>query len=197
MIVLGIDPGLASTGYGCIDHSENRSRLICCGTITTPARTPLPDRLLTIFQRLTELIEQVNPEAIAVEELFFANNAVSVMGVAQARGVAILAACKPGTSVHEYTPLQVKQAVTGSGRADKTQVHRMVEILLGLHRGGEQDPGQAGTPSTAHESDALAIALCHAQTSRMGALIRDSQTQQLAKAPGGQPRGRGRPRRIR
>jgi crossover junction endodeoxyribonuclease RuvC len=142
------------------------------GTIKTPAGQPLAQRLQTIHSALVEIFRRCNPSVVAVEELFFANNALSVMGVAQARGVAVLAACQPGITVVEYTPLEIKQAVTGSGRADKTQVHRMVEILLGL-KAASNEPNEPPRMATAHESDALAAALCHAQSGKLAEIARD------------------------
>lgn len=163
MIIFGVDPGLASTGYGVIQYKDQICKVVDYGTIVTPANTPLPKRLLSIYETLRELINHHQPAFVIIEELFFANNALTVMGVAQARGVAVLAACQPGIVVAEYTPLQVKQAVTGSGRADKNQVHQMVNLILNLGK-------ESGKKRTAHESDALALALCHAHGSRISAL---------------------------
>jgi crossover junction endodeoxyribonuclease RuvC len=190
LIILGIDPGLASTGYGAIVQQGTSHRLVEVGTIRTSPAQALPQRLQFIHESLVEVIQRLQPQIVAVEELFFANNAVSVMGVAQARGVAILAASQPTVRITEFTPLQVKQAVTGSGRADKSQVHRMVEILLGLKARSESsrsgksrslpEAGEGGgtpgapdprlTPTTTHESDALALALCQAHSGRMAEL---------------------------
>jgi crossover junction endodeoxyribonuclease RuvC len=192
MIIAGVDPGLASTGYGVIEHNQGHSRPVEFGTIKTSATQPLAQRLQTIHGALVEVFRRCNPSVVAVEELFFANNALSAMGVAQARGVAVLAACQPGITVVEYTPLEIKLAVTGSGRADKTQVHRMVEILLGL-KAASNGPKQPLRMATAHESDALAAALCHAQSGKLAEIARDMS---LGTASRLIPHG-GAPRRAR
>lgn len=154
MIILGVDPGTATTGYGLINKQGQQYEVIDFGCITTPANTPLHDRLDTIFEELSEIIEKHKPEHIAVEELFFANNAKTAIAVGQARGVILLAGKKKGLSVFEYTPLEVKMALTGYGRADKNQIQQMVKALLMLTE----------IPKPDDAADALAIAICHGQS---------------------------------
>ncbi len=156
MIILGVDPGTATTGYGLIRKEGQRHTLIKYGCVLTPAKTPLHDRLDQIFDELSAIIEEYQPEQMAVEELFFTNNAKTAIAVGQARGVILLAGKKNGLEVHEYTPLEVKMALTGYGRADKNQIQQMVKTLLGLPE----------IPKPDDAADALAIAICHAQTFR-------------------------------
>lgn len=156
MIIMGIDPGTATTGYGIIKKEVQKHTLIKYGCILTPAKTPLCDRLDTIFDELSELIEEFRPDQIAVEELFFAANSKTAIAVSQARGVILLAGKKKGLPVHEYTPLEVKMALTGYGRADKNQIQQMVKTLLGLK----------DIPKPDDAADALAIAICHANSIR-------------------------------
>ena len=159
MLILGIDPGFAIVGFGLGETAGGRQRLVNCGAITTPAGDPLPARLLQIANDMDLLLEQFKPEAMAVEELFFTNNITTGIGVAQARGVILLAAEKRGVPIFEYSPSQVKQAVTGYGKADKRQVMDMTRRLLGL----------AAPPKPDDAADAVAVALCHARsfTSRL------------------------------
>lgn len=154
MIILGIDPGTATTGYGLIKKEGQKYLMIKYGCVLTPAKTPLHDRLETIFEELSELIEEYKPKQIAVEELFFNQNTTTAMSVGQARGVVLLAAKKKGLEIFEYTPLEVKMALTGYGRADKKQMQQMVKVLLGLRE----------IPKPDDAADALAIAVCHAQS---------------------------------
>lgn len=158
MIILGIDPGTATTGYGLINKDGPRHTVMDYGVILTPAKTPLHDRLDTIFEELSAIIEKAKPDHIVVEELFFTNNAKTAIAVGQARGVILLAGKKKGCEVFEYTPLEVKMALTGYGRADKNQIQQMVKSLLGLSE----------IPKPDDAADALAIAMCHAQTFRYG-----------------------------
>ncbi|HEU0168443.1 MAG TPA: crossover junction endodeoxyribonuclease RuvC [Chloroflexota bacterium] len=155
MRILGIDPGTATTGYGVIDTEGGRDRAITYGVILTPAGEALERRLVTIHQRLSALIQEFAPEACAIEELFFGRNTRSAFSVAQARGVALLAAAQHGLAVEVYRPIQVKQAVASYGGAGKTQVQHMVRMLLGLTE----------VPKPDDAADALAIALCHAHAS--------------------------------
>ena len=159
MLILGIDPGFAIVGFGLVETAGGRQRLVNCGAITTPAGDPLPARLLQIANDMDLLLEQFKPEAMAVEELFFTNNITTGIGVAQARGVILLAAEKRGVPIFEYSPSQVKQAVVGYGKAEKRQVMDMTRRLLGL----------AAPPKPDDAADAVAIALCHARsfTSRL------------------------------
>ncbi len=150
--LIGIDPGLASTGYGIITFDGSRFTHIRHGVVTTPSDDPLPCRLLTIYTELKRLLHEVRPDAAGVEDLFFTKNYSSAMQVAHARGVVLLALGEAGIPVGVYPPQQVKAAVIGSGRAEKDQVQRLVGILLGL----------SAPPSPDHAADALAVAICHA-----------------------------------
>lgn len=154
MIIIGIDPGYAITGYGIIEYEKNRSRMLDYGVVSTKPKVPFEIRLLTIFQELESLIQRYSPDVMAIEELFFSRNTTTAIGAAQARGVAILSAAKAGLPVYEYTPMQVKLAVTGYGRADKNQVSQMVKTILCLEK----------IPSKDDASDALAVAICQAHT---------------------------------
>jgi crossover junction endodeoxyribonuclease RuvC len=149
--VFGIDPGSARTGYGCIDLQRGRYRLVLCGALALPPRSPFPDRLVAIHQGLASLLTKARPDCVAVENLFHSANARSALLLGHARGVAILAAREAGLPVVEYTPAEVKRAVVGYGRAEKAQVQLMVKLLLGL----------PSPPSPHDVADALAIALCH------------------------------------
>lgn len=152
MIVLGIDPGTASTGYGVVRRRGQRTVALDGGVIETPAGLALERRLVTIRERLAELLAEHEPEACAVEDLFFGHNARTAFAVGQARGVVLLAAGEHGVPCFSYTPQQVKQAVCGTGAAGKPEVQRMVAGLLSL-----PEP-----PRPDHAADALAVALCHA-----------------------------------
>lgn len=154
MIVLGIDPGYAITGYGLVNYQKNHFDCLDFGVIATAAATPFPLRLLTIAQQLELLINQWHPDAVAVEELFFRRNTTTAMGTAQARGVAVLSGARAGLPVFEYTPMQVKLAVSGYGRAEKLQVQQMVRVLLNLQN----------LPKPDDAADALAVAICHAHS---------------------------------
>ena len=156
MVILGIDPGIAIVGYGVIEYGE-RTRSFATldyGAITTPANTPVCDRLDTIYRELDGLIGLYRPDAMAVEELFFNTNQKTAIAVAEARGVLLLCARQRGVELFEYTPLQVKQAVVGYGRAEKSQVILMVRTILRLD----------SAPKLDDTADALAIAVCHAHT---------------------------------
>ena len=155
MLILGIDPGFAIVGFGLVEAVGGRARLVQCGAITTPAGESLPARLLQISDDMDQLLEQFKPEAMAIEELFFNNNITTGIGVAQARGVLLLAAERHGVPIYEYTPSQVKQAVVGYGKAEKRQVMDMTKRLLGLQ----------AMPKPDDAADAIAIALCHARSS--------------------------------
>ena len=155
MKILGIDPGIATVGFGVVESQKNRQRLITCGVITTPAKTALSSRLDRIYSDLNELIDTVKPDVVAIEELFFNTNITTGISVAHARGVMLLAVYRAGLPVYEYTPLQVKQAVVGYGRAEKNQVIDMVRRILSLN----------APPKPDDAADAVAIALCHARSS--------------------------------
>ncbi len=154
MIILGIDPGLAIVGYGVIEYQAPSFKTLAYGAITTPAHTPVEDRLSEIFDGMTELIEMYHPADMAIEELFFNTNTTTGITVAEARGVALLAARRQKVRIFEYTPLQVKQAVVGYGRAEKKQVQTMIQTILNLK----------ALPKLDDTADALAIAVCHAHT---------------------------------
>jgi crossover junction endodeoxyribonuclease RuvC len=132
MRIIGIDPGTGILGFGVIDVVKGGCRLVDAGVITTPAHTPLPDRLEEIYDGLTDIIRTTQPETMAIEKLFFARNVTTAMSVAQARGVAMLTGQQAKLRIEEYTPLQIKQTLTGYGKADKKQVQEMVRIQLGL-----------------------------------------------------------------
>lgn len=152
MIVLGIDPGLANTGFGVVTRRRGRLVALDGGVITTPASMAGELRLKRLFDGIVELLATHEPDAVALENLYFGANVGSAMAVGQARGVVLLAAGQRGLGCHDYTPQQVKSAVCGSGRAAKDQVARMVQTLLSL-----PEP-----PRPDHAADALAVALCHA-----------------------------------
>ena len=154
MIILGIDPGLAIVGWGVIESIKGRIRPIAYGAIRTPAHTDIESRLSIIQDDLTSLIEKYKPDEMAIEELFFTNNITTGIAVAEARGVILCTAYKCGVKISEYTPLQVKQAVVGYGRAEKQQVIAMVTSLLKLK----------APPKPDDTADALAIAICHSNS---------------------------------
>ncbi len=156
MIILGVDPGTAITGYGILESDGDELKMIAYGAITTPSDWQLPRRLQHIYGELTTLIAQHHPTDAVVEKLFFSKNIRTALSVGQARGVALLTAAQAGLSIHEYTPLQIKQAVVGYGRADKNQIQQMVKLLLQLDF----------IPQPDDAADALAIAICHAHSAR-------------------------------
>ena len=155
MVVLGIDPGIANTGYGVVCRRGGRRAALDGGVVETASGLAPERRLAAIFTRIEELLDEHEPDAVALEELYFGANARSAFAVGQARGVVMLAAGRRGIDCMGYTPQQVKNAVCGSGRADKRQVQRMVQALLALKR----------VPAPDHASDALAVAICHALAS--------------------------------
>jgi crossover junction endodeoxyribonuclease RuvC len=161
VLVLGIDPGTAITGYGLVREEDEELKLVECGVITTPPDQSLPQRLQAIYRGLTTVIHRHQPDQAAIEELFFSRNVRTALSVGQARGVALLAAADAGLPLHEYKPLEVKQAITGYGGADKRQVQEMVRLVLRLDRIPEPDDA----------ADAVAIAVCHIHSARMRALI--------------------------
>ncbi len=161
MLVLGIDPGTATTGYGLVREDEAGLSLLDCGVITTPSGQPSPQRLQAIYQGLVDVISRHEPEVAAVEELFFSRNVRTALSVGQARGVTLLALADAGLPIYEYKPLEIKQAVTGYGGAGKRQVQDMVRLLLGLEQAPEPDDA----------ADAVAVAVCHIHSAAMKALI--------------------------
>jgi crossover junction endodeoxyribonuclease RuvC len=154
VIILGIDPGLAIVGWGVIEYKNAKFRTLAYGSLRTPAGMRTEERLKSIFDGMNELIEKYHPDALAVEELFFNTNITTGIRVAEARGIILLSAECAKIKIFEYTPLQVKQAVVGYGRAEKKQVITMVTMLLGL-----KEP-----PKPDDTADALAIAICHAHS---------------------------------
>jgi len=149
MIILGIDPGLATTGFGVIEKNKHQLHAVDFGVILTPAKTELAHRLKSISADLKSIIKKYKPDAVGIEKIFFAKNAKTALDVGQARGVALLEIMSAGLSPHEFTPLQVKQAVTGYGRADKKQIQKMVQTILKLKN----------LPKPDDAADALALAI--------------------------------------
>ncbi len=162
LIILGIDPGLATMGWGVIETDGTRHRLIQYGTLGTPPGQPVPIRLRTIYAGVEQLIATFNPEDIAFEELFFARNVTTALNVGAARGAALVAAARHTENLYEYTPMQIKQAVVGYGKADKHQVQTMVKVLLSL----------SDIPRPDDAADGLAVAITHAHSARQRALFR-------------------------
>lgn len=154
MIILGIDPGYAIVGYGVID-TEKKDMVVDYGAITTPKEDSMPIRLKAIEESLIYLFNKYKPEVIAIEELFYFKNQKTIIPVAEARGVILLTCQKYCGNIYEYTPLQIKQALTGQGRAEKAQVQYMVKAILNLN----------SIPKPDDAADALAVAICHSQTS--------------------------------
>jgi crossover junction endodeoxyribonuclease RuvC len=156
MRIMGIDPGTGILGFGIIEASRGKIALVDAGVIRTPVKEDDAVRLLTIYEELTELITQNKPQMMSVERLFFARNVTTAMTVAQARGVVLLCGQQAGLELHEYTPMQIKQATTGYGKADKKQMQEMVKVLLGLEE----------IPRPDDAADALAAAITHSMTIR-------------------------------
>jgi crossover junction endodeoxyribonuclease RuvC len=155
--VIGIDPGTAITGWGILESDDQELTMVAGGVVKTAAGTPLPQRLQIIYRDLTGIIEQWQPESSAIEELFFSKNAKTALAVGHGRGAAMLALANAGLPIAEYKPLEVKQAVTGYGGADKLQVQQMVKLLLALD----------DIPRPDDAADALAIAICHLHSARL------------------------------
>lgn len=165
MRILGIDPGYAIVGFGVLDYDNVRFKTVKYGAITTSPDTPFNMRLAEIYDDMSSLIEMVKPDCMSIEKLFFNTNVTTGIDVAEARGVILLSAAKRGIPIFEYTPLQVKVAVTGYGRAEKHQVQEMTRNILSL----------AEIPKPDDTADALAIAVCHGHTggSRLSEIMRD------------------------
>ena len=154
MIILGIDPGIAIVGYGVVEYTKGKFRLIAMGSIETPAGIDVEERLRMVYDDMCELIDTYRPDEMAIEELFFNTNHKTAIAVAEARGVILLSAVQRRVPISEYTPLQVKQSVVGYGRAEKKQVITLVGMILGMENGPKLDD----------TADALALAICHAHT---------------------------------
>ena len=156
MRILGIDPGYAITGYSKIDYVGNKFKLIDSGAVLTKAGVSFPLRLTKIFDDISMIIDEYKPDAISVEELFFNNNVKTAINVAQARGVVLVVGCQKQIPTYEYTPLQIKQAVAGYGRADKIQVQKMVKAILNVEK----------LPKLDDTTDSMAAAICHAHSAK-------------------------------
>jgi crossover junction endodeoxyribonuclease RuvC len=162
MRIIGIDPGIAILGYGVLEYKNNNFKTIDFGAVTTTPKFTMPERLEIIYNSLEKIFMEYKPDAIAFEELFFNQNAKTALIVGQARGAAVLCAQKGGFNVFEYTPLQVKQAVSGYGRADKKQIQQMVKVLLNLRE----------VPKPDDVADALAVGICHGHSSHASEMFR-------------------------
>lgn len=156
MRVIGIDPGTGILGFGVIDVRGGKTKMVTAGVVTTPAHTPIDERLEDIFDSLTEIIAETTPDVMSIEKLFFGQNVTTAMSVAQARGVAMLTGRKASLPIAEYTPMQIKQTLTGYGKSDKKQMQEMVRMQLGLK----------DIPKPDDAADALATAITHAMMSR-------------------------------
>jgi crossover junction endodeoxyribonuclease RuvC len=156
MKIIGIDPGTGITGFGVIEPLKNNYRLIDAGVIRTPAKQADEIRLQTIYENICEIIDEHKPDVMSIEKLFFAKNVTTAMTVSQARGVVLLAAQQRGLTIYEYTPLQIKQAITGYGKANKPQMQEMVRILMGLNE----------IPKPDDCADAIAAAICCSMSQR-------------------------------
>ena len=163
MRILGIDPGLAIVGWSVLDYNCSKFSVVDFGAVRTPAHTPIEDRLLSIYRQIGEIIDKYKPQRMAIEELFFNTNQTTAIAVAEARGVIVLRARQYGLKINEYTPLQVKQAVVGYGRAEKQQVISMVTSMLGLPK----------PPKPDDTADAIALAICdgHCGSSSLRGLL--------------------------
>lgn len=161
MIIIGVDPGYAIVGIGVVEYKGNKFRTLEYNAITTPAGMPTVDRLKKIYDEMTLLLEKYQPDAVAIEELFFNSNQKTAINVAQARGVILVSVRNKEIPIFEYTPLQVKQAVTGYGRADKKQIQQMVKLLLNLNV----------IPQPDDAADGLALAICHAHSNKMNKMF--------------------------
>lgn len=154
MRILGIDPGYAIMGYGVLDYNGNRFKSVAYGSIETDAGIPMPERLKLLYDGLTDVIKRYDPDEASIEELFFNRNVTTAIAVGEARGVALLACIEGGLNISEYTPMQIKQALVGYGKAEKKQVQSMVKIILNLDE----------VPKPDDTADAVAAAICHAHS---------------------------------
>jgi crossover junction endodeoxyribonuclease RuvC len=165
VLVLGVDPGLATMGYGLVCETTGGLQAVDYGVVTTSPNIPLPQRLQQLYRELSDLVAKHQPDEGAMEELFFSRNVRTAMSVGQARGVALLALADAGLPVTDYTPLTIKQAVSGFGAADKIQMQTTVKLLLRLD----------SLPNPDDAADALAVAICHLHSARLNTLLRDNQ----------------------
>jgi crossover junction endodeoxyribonuclease RuvC len=166
MLVLGIDPGTAITGWGIVEQDGDSLALVDYGTVTTAQGAPLTERLQVIYRELSQILSTHRPDVVAVEKLFFSKNVRTALVVGHARGVVLLAIADAGLPLHEYTPLEVKQSVSGYGRASKEQVQKLVQILLGLDFIPEPDDA----------ADAIAVAICHIHSARLEAMVAEQDS---------------------
>ena len=172
--IFGIDPGSERTGYGCVETDGRRHHLVACGAITALAGDGFPQRLEKIHRELSALLAKWQPDCVAIENLFHANNVRSALKLGHARGVAMLAAVEAGCPVVEYTPAEIKRAVVGYGRAEKQQVQQMIKLLLGLPK----------PPSPHDAADALAVAMCHLHSAPNAIVVEaDRQVRRNPRAP--------------
>ena len=165
MIILGIDPGTITMGYGVIDSSDDKITMIDCGALAAPARSPIGERLSYLYTKLLEIISHYQPDAVAVEQPFVAKNVRSALAIGRAQAVAMLAAANKGIPTYEYTPAQIKQRITNYGASSKEQIQEMVRLQLGL--------SQVPQPNDA--ADALAVALCHLREIHLSNLLAKQQ----------------------
>lgn len=154
MRILGIDPGYAIMGYGVLDYNGNRFKTVAYGSIDTDAGVPMPERLKLLYDGLSDVIKLYKPDEASIEELFFNRNVTTAIAVGEARGIALLACVEGGLSIYEYTPMQIKQALVGYGKAEKKQVQTMVKMILNLDE----------VPKPDDTADAVAAAICHAHS---------------------------------
>jgi len=176
--VFGIDPGSERTGFGCVDSDGRRHCLVRCGAIRVEAGAPFPDRLGAIYRALVTELERCRPDCVAIENLFYSTNVRSALKLGHARGVAMLAAVEHGVPVLEYTPAEIKRAVVGYGRAEKSQVQQMVKLLLRLD----------AVPSPHDAADALAVAICHLHQSGLAAMADEQERRAGTRARVSQPK---------
>ncbi len=161
MIILGIDPGTVTMGYGVIEAREDEMSVVDCSALTTSARSPIGERLSYMYHRLVEIISEHQPDAVAIEQPFMAKNVKAALAIGKAQAVAILAAANKGIPIYEYTPAQIKQRVTDYGASSKEQVQEMVRLQLGL----------AEVPQPNDAADALAVAICHLRETHLDSLL--------------------------
>jgi crossover junction endodeoxyribonuclease RuvC len=162
MLVIGLDPGTATTGYGLVrENGDGSLTSVAYGVITTPAKTPMPDRLAQLYHELRDILDAHQPETAAVEKLFFQKNVTTAITVAQGRGATLVALSQAGLDVAEYTPMEIKQAIAGYGGADKQQMQQMVRALLALD----------DIPRPDDAADALAVAICHIHSRKTRSLL--------------------------